>query len=510
MPTFWHFTVLYCLPSTSTIMYLLTEGSTEWLVNIMAIIILLFVLVDWMSAIILSSIGIALAFVCYHIFVGEFSLSLDFSSKYLLFYQGIFGLLIGLIFARRRQLRYDRLATDNQILAATEQEIRQAHLETFKEKIRLIKTLKNADIGKLSTVVKELRSLRNQSALSVGSVDKNLQEIESSVAFVAMTLARVENKAIDYLRLEIQPTTIEKLLGELQTQLPKSRLHYIAQTKQHQIVGDPIQLVKMLKNTIVSLPSHSTSNDLEKDYYITIQDTRLDYSLPTVSQRGDYIKHLPAIRLTITEQTGNMPALAKSYQAEMSIAALPTPSDVRELLLAENQRIIKAHYGYTNVDITQQTTYQYYTYVIPIDVNDIRPADMNTPDKELGVELVRANDQYPGAQAQAFLKDVEKKSSANIKNVKEALELIKWYHGSVSRSSGEPYYLHPLAVAHIVLDWNQDEATIIGALLHDTVEDTPLLSENIDMMFGSEVARVVDYVTHFGSFQDSFYRGKII
>ncbi len=136
---------------------------------------------------------------------------------------------------------------------------------------------------------------------------------------------------------------------------------------------------------------------------------------------------------------------------------------------------------------------------------------MNYPALELGTELVRANDQYPGAQEQeqAFLAAAQQKSSVNIEKVKEALELIKWYHGAVSRRSGEPYYLHPLAVAHIVLDWNQEEATIIGALLHDTVEDTPMLLENIDMMFGPEVVRVVDYVTHFQSFKDSFYRGKL-
>jgi (p)ppGpp synthase/HD superfamily hydrolase len=195
----------------------------------------------------------------------------------------------------------------------------------------------------------------------------------------------------------------------------------------------------------------------------------------------------------------------------MSSSTLPNPTNGRELLLTENQRIIKAHYGYTNVDVSKQTTYDYYLYVVPVDVNDIRPADMNDPAMELGAELVRANDQYPGAQEQEreFLTAVKEKSSANIENVKEALELIKWYHGSVSRRSGEPFYLHPLAVAQIVLDWNQEEATIIGALLHDVVEDTPMLLENIDMMFGPEVVRVVDYVTHFENFKDSFYRGKL-
>ncbi len=509
LPIFWHITVFFTLPFTNTIMYLLSGGSTEWLTSFMAIIILLFILLDWVTALTVGVLGILLALGFYQIAIGKIDLSLDFTSKYLLTYQGIFGLLIGLVFARRRQLRYDQLATDNQILAATEQEARQAHLETFIEKIRLIKTLKNADIHKLSTAVKELKLVRNQSASSVGSLDKNLQDIESAVASVALALTRVDHRAMDYLRLEIKPITIAQLLGQLQQQLPKSTLHYIGQTQHPQIICDPIQLVRVLKNTIVALPHNEDAQ--QKDYYLTMQDASLMYPLPMVSKKGDYVKDLPAIRFVISEQTDHLPDLAASYAPEMNSSTLPNPTSGRELLLTENQRIIKAHYGYTNVDINKQTTYDYYLYVVPVDINEIRPADMNDPAMELGTELVRANDQYPGAQQQeqAFLTDVQQKSFATIEKVKEALEVIKWYHGSVSRRSGEPYYLHPLAVAQIVLDWNQEEATIIGALLHDVVEDTPMLLENIDMMFGPEVATVVDYVTHFENFKDSFYRMKL-
>jgi hypothetical protein len=354
-----------------------------------------------------------------------------------------------------------------------------------------------------------MRSQSKTSAPSADSLDKNLQDIESTVASVALALTRVDHRAMDYLRLEIKSITIEQLLEQLQQQVLNYTLHYVGQTKHHQIICDPIQLIKVLKNTIVALPSNDDSQ--QKDYYLVAQDTRLVYSMPMVNKNKDYVKHLSAIRFMISQQADHLPDVADSYTPEMSSASLPNPTNGRELLLAENQRIIKAHYGYTNLDISKQTTYDYYLYVVPVDVNDIRPADMNDPAMELGAELVRANDQYPGAQEQEreFLTTVQQKSPANIENVKEALELIKWYHGSVNRRSGEPYYLHPLAVAQIVLDWNQEEATIIGALLHDTVEDTPMLLENIDMMFGPDVVRVVDYVTHFESFKDSFYRGKL-
>eukprot|EP01132_Coremiostelium_polycephalum_P003031 gene3031-3789_t len=508
-PSFWHFMVMYCLPFTSTIMLLVTSASIEWIVNIFVIIILLFVLLDWLTAAIVGLLGIGLGFGFYKLVIGAFSISLTFTDKYLMIYQGVFGLLIGLLFARRKQQQFDQLATDHQILTNNEQEIKQAHLETFIEKIRLIKTLKNADIQKLSKAVKELKVLRSQVGSSVGSLDKTLQDIESMIASVALALTRVDHRAMDYLRLEIQPITIDALFDQLQLQLPHTTLHCIKKTRHQQIIGDPIQLVRMFKNTVVALFNKEVA--VQEDAYLILEDTGLTYPLSLMSPQGDYVKHIPAIRFVITQQPSEVAELAKGYIAEMSSATLPYPTDGRELLLTENQRIVKAHYGYTNVEISKQAAHAYYLYVIPVDVNEIRPADMNDPMMELGSALVRANDQYPGAQEQekAFLLALQEKAPSHIEKVKEALELIKWYHGSAKRRSGEPYYLHPLSVAQIVLDWNQEEATIIGALLHDTVEDTPMLLENIDMMFGPEVVRVVDYVTHFKVFKDSFYRGKL-
>jgi len=170
------------------------------------------------------------------------------------------------------------------------------------------------------------------------------------------------------------------------------------------------------------------------------------------------------------------------------------------------QRIIKAHYGYSS--LSDDTSKDTYLYVIPVRINEVRPKDMDKPDMELGAEIVRADDTYPGAQAQekALLKAIQHRTTVNLDLVKTAIEMIKWYHGAEKRKSGEPFYLHPLAVAQIVLDYNQDEATVLGALLHDTVEDTPMLLENIETIFGREVASIVDGVTHLESNKDTFYK----
>jgi RelA/SpoT family (p)ppGpp synthetase len=68
-------------------------------------------------------------------------------------------------------------------------------------------------------------------------------------------------------------------------------------------------------------------------------------------------------------------------------------------------------------------------------------------------------------------------------------------HGSQTRASGDPYYSHPIEVAGILTDLRLDDETITTAILHDTIEDTLATPEEIERLFGANVARLVDGVT---------------
>jgi len=68
-------------------------------------------------------------------------------------------------------------------------------------------------------------------------------------------------------------------------------------------------------------------------------------------------------------------------------------------------------------------------------------------------------------------------------------------HGSQTRASGDPYFSHPLEVAGILTQYKVGSATIITALLHDTIEDTEATPEDIKELFGDEVSRLVNGVT---------------
>lgn len=87
----------------------------------------------------------------------------------------------------------------------------------------------------------------------------------------------------------------------------------------------------------------------------------------------------------------------------------------------------------------------------------------------------------------------------DITRIEQAFELGKKMHEGQKRRSGEPYFNHPVAVAHMLLDLKADADTIIAALLHDTVEDTSLTLTEIKRDFGGTVATLIDGVTKLSS-----------
>ncbi|NNL36254.1 MAG: bifunctional (p)ppGpp synthetase/guanosine-3',5'-bis(diphosphate) 3'-pyrophosphohydrolase, partial [Silicimonas sp.] len=90
---------------------------------------------------------------------------------------------------------------------------------------------------------------------------------------------------------------------------------------------------------------------------------------------------------------------------------------------------------------------------------------------------------------------------SNSKMIARAYAYGNAMHEGQSRHSGEPYFSHPVAVAAILTEQQLDDATIITALLHDTIEDTRSTYSEIEREFGHEVAELVDGVTKLTNLQ---------
>jgi len=95
------------------------------------------------------------------------------------------------------------------------------------------------------------------------------------------------------------------------------------------------------------------------------------------------------------------------------------------------------------------------------------------------------------------LKNILERSenSYDMEKITKAYRLAEESHGDQRRVSGIPYILHPTSVACIVAELGMDTDSICSALLHDVVEDTPVMLDEITKQFGSDVAKLIDGVT---------------
>jgi GTP diphosphokinase / guanosine-3',5'-bis(diphosphate) 3'-diphosphatase len=88
-----------------------------------------------------------------------------------------------------------------------------------------------------------------------------------------------------------------------------------------------------------------------------------------------------------------------------------------------------------------------------------------------------------------------------VERVQEAYDFAFEAHQGQRRRSGEPYITHPVAVADLLADLRLDPQTLIAAILHDVIEDTPTIKEEINRRFGQEVAELVDGVSKLDQIQ---------
>ncbi|MBI2234694.1 MAG: bifunctional (p)ppGpp synthetase/guanosine-3',5'-bis(diphosphate) 3'-pyrophosphohydrolase, partial [Micavibrio aeruginosavorus] len=114
--------------------------------------------------------------------------------------------------------------------------------------------------------------------------------------------------------------------------------------------------------------------------------------------------------------------------------------------------------------------------------------------------MITANDLV--TQIRAYNPDVP----ADI--IEKAVDYARVKHGAQVRASGEPYYTHPVEVASLLAEMKMDPATIVTAILHDTLEDTDATMEELKKLFGDDVASMVNGVSKLSRIEGQTLEGK--
>lgn len=118
--------------------------------------------------------------------------------------------------------------------------------------------------------------------------------------------------------------------------------------------------------------------------------------------------------------------------------------------------------------------------------------------------------EYAGMTGQAELLEIMKTYTPDLDEtiIQKAHDYAKQMHEGQTRATGEPYYTHPVAVAGILAEMKLDPASIMTAILHDTLEDTDATYEDIQKKFGKEVADLVDGVSKLTKIESQTFEGK--
>ncbi|MDR2038532.1 MAG: HD domain-containing protein, partial [Bacteroidales bacterium] len=96
------------------------------------------------------------------------------------------------------------------------------------------------------------------------------------------------------------------------------------------------------------------------------------------------------------------------------------------------------------------------------------------------------------------------RSGEDLNLIRKAFDLAHEAHGNMRRKSGEPYIIHPISVARIVVEEiGLGTTSVVAALLHDVVEDTDYTLEFIENQFGKKVAAIVDGLTKISDVFDN-------
>jgi Na+/proline symporter len=509
----WPLIIFYTLFFVGGMLVIISGFQSNQLLIFMLNIVMTVLLIHWPLALTLAISGLVAASLVFKWSMDEIILT---NQAIPLSFQLGYGLLLfsSLLIALFRFKQANKnLENKHEYLRHTHQETTKSLLKSWRHEERFIKALDIEGIREFKSLVHGIQQVQDsiqslETSDFPGSLKEQLMDLKERLTSASHYIQIISHQITAYLRLDVRTKQLAYLLRKSIDLLQVEDLPSIPEVivknyaRAQEIECDTSKINQLLVNAIVY-----SQNKQHKAAPIILQveDTWLGYAIASIK---GHIKKVPALCFTITS-TNQIPPIEELYIGRVDQASPWFPQTQEEISINANQRIIEAHYGQAYLDVSAEVPIQ--RYIIPVHIREIRPKEMEDLYVEVDEIKPLSDEIYPGAAEQetAFLEAVATKTTADMATVEKALKLIKKYHGPVKRKSGEPFYLHPVAVANILLSYTQDEDTIISALLHDTVEDTALSLPQIGLMFNTRVQHIVDGVTHLDSNFHTLYKIKL-
>ena len=139
--SYWRFTLLYCLPFTTTTLYVLNGGGTEWMVNVALASIMLVILIDWKDFVTISLAGVVLGVLCAYGIKGHIPLA--YENLYMLAYTFLFSTFIGSIFSSSKRQRAE---SQQRMFEEKDTANSARRLQTDEDRTKALRTIQNTGL----------------------------------------------------------------------------------------------------------------------------------------------------------------------------------------------------------------------------------------------------------------------------------------------------------------------------------------------------------------------------
>lgn len=208
---YWYATLLFCLPFATTVMAIIYQFNTEWLINMSLSLFLLALLVDWISFLVLNLVGFTLGYLFCSLTLNTFVTLDNMSNTYLAFYVVLFASLIGLIFSRRKDIQQDtklQLMMDMGRSIAHEVKTPFASVQLNSMLIKdIISSSKVKKDKKEVTITMDADSYKMLSGKVIKNIDRSLESGDSIINTLLISMrdrVPVKNKAYFSMKATIE------------------------------------------------------------------------------------------------------------------------------------------------------------------------------------------------------------------------------------------------------------------------------------------------------------------
>ncbi|MEM9416796.1 MAG: HD domain-containing protein, partial [Bacteroidota bacterium] len=493
----WPLSSFYTLFLVGAALVVMSGFASTQLLLFMLNFVMAALLFYWPLAVGMAVSGVLLAGVLFNHYIGLADWSGDGTTPQFRLAYGLLVFSSFLIALFKQRQAYDALQKHNAVLTTARQLTQEELVKAVHHEARFFTEVTTAGNAVLEAVTQKVANFSAQAQQAANSpqlatLSKAVQEVNQSF-HDAMEYARsVIYRTQSHLRLEVNTVSLADLLAETLAVLkaqevaakPQPRIENVAHYQELECDASKIQ--QLLVNALHYAQQNS---DTHQPVLLGIQATTLGYPLPSVK---NYIKEVAALCITVTS-TPNLPRVKVLYMGTMGNVTFQLPRSAKDLVLLDNQRIVDAHYGAVELSKTEQGLAQ--IYVIPLHLREVRPPMMDVPQMEIGG--VKEKPQAIRPEETALLARLQSEApTINLELVEKALQCIKKYYRHDERNSEEPLYLHPIAATEILLNHTQDPAAVLATLLHDAIENTPLTLAELGVIFGPEVAAIVNKLTH--------------